>query len=87
MIISLVLLCIYQSFNTPVMALVLTNYGIPDTQIGYIFAIPCITYIFSTVVIALFIKKLPRRLLFFSSFIAITIALFLMGPSILLGLP
>lgn len=87
MIISLVLICIYQSFNTAIMAIVLTGYGIPDTHIGYVFATPCVTYIGATIFISFFIKKLPRRLFFFGSFIAVVCALFLMGPSPLLGIP
>ena len=68
------------------MALVINSYGVPETHIGYIFATPCVTYIGATVVISLIIKKLPRRLFFFGSFLAVTIALLLMGPSKLLNL-
>ena len=69
------------------MAIVLTGYGIPDNQIGFYFAVPCVTYIIATILISLVIKKLPRRLFFFGSFIAVTLALCLMGPSPYLGIP
>ena len=87
MIISLILICIFQSFNTPIMAVIISDYGIPETQIGFIFAIPCFTYFITTLVISFVIHKIPRRLLFFGSFIFITFGLLLMGPSALFGLP
>ena len=87
MIISLILISIYTTYNTPLLTLVLTSYGIPVTSIGYWFAIPCVAYIIMTLLISSYIAYLPRRLLFFTSFIAVTLSLLLMGPSTLLGFP
>jgi sugar phosphate permease len=87
MLLSTILICIYQSFNSAVIALVIEGYGVPDFAVGYIFAIPCLTYIFSSAIVSLVIKKLPRKLFFLFSFMLATVALLLMGPSKLLGLP
>jgi sugar phosphate permease len=87
MLITIVLVCIYQSFNSAIIALVIEGYGIPSYAVGYIFALPSLTYTFSSAIVSLFIEKVPRKLFFFCSFLLATISLLLMGPSKLLGLP
>jgi sugar phosphate permease len=87
MLITIVLVCIYQSFNSAIISLVIEGYGIPNYAVGYIFALPCLTYTFSTAIVSLFIRKVPRKLFFLCSFILATISLLIMGPSKLLGLP
>ena len=79
--ISCAMICIFSNFSSSFMALVLESYGIPDYEIGYIFALPCLTFVFSSVSISYIVGKFPRRVFILFSFILAGCSLLLMGPS------
>lgn len=75
---------IYSSFMFGFLSLVLQEYGLTESTVGYIFAIPCLTYAISSLCVSHLLSKLPRRLFLFFAFILCSVALFLLGPSELL---
>jgi len=65
----------------------LIEYNCPEYIIGLVFAIPCLTL----TIVAIFVEKLlntmTRRTIISVGIFTMLIAIFLMGPSLLLGLP
>lgn len=73
---------IYTSYNYAFLSIVLSQtFNVPDSSVGFIFAIPCLAYAISSICVGFCIKKLPRRVLILISFIMTTVALLLLGPS------
>lgn len=85
--VSCALIGVYTSFNYAFLSLVLQEFGLSDSQIGYVFAIPCLAYCICTVLVSYVVGKLPRRLFIFISFMLFTVSLFLLGPSLMLHMP
>ena len=77
---SIVFIGIYSSYNYSFFSLVLEGFGLSESTVGYIFAIPCFTYAISSISVAFIIQKFPRRLFIFASFILVSIALLLLSP-------
>lgn len=63
------------------------NFGISPKENGLIFAIPCLFYAGSSPFVGMLTKIMQRRLIIFFAFLLNVIALFMMGPSELLGFP
>lgn len=69
-------------FSSGYITVVLLNEkGIEETYHGYILAIPAVFYMLATLFYQLIGRYLPRRIFMLSSFILMTISIFLMGPS------
>ena len=85
--ISCSLICVYTSFNSSFLSIVLEDYGLDGTNIGYIFAVPCLMYALSSALVTYIIRRFPRRLFVFFSFLLASLSLLFMGPSSLLNLP
>jgi MFS family permease len=81
------LIGIYTSFNYGFLSLVLQDFGLTDSEVGYVFAIPCLTYATSSIFVSYIVSKYPRRLIIFSSFLMFSVSLLLLGPSMMLGMP
>ena len=76
------------SFFTSFMAITFENkYGIAEKDMGYYFAILSGPYFLAAITFPIFFGKLPRKFCFFVCFAISTVAVGLMGPSNLLGLP
>jgi MFS family permease len=63
------------------------TYNISPKSNGLIFAIPCLFYAGSSPFVGMLTKIMQRRLIIFFAFVLNVIALFMMGPSELLGFP
>ena len=84
---SCTLIGVYTSFNYAFLSIVLEGFGLSESEVGYVFAIPCLTYCLSSILVSHIVGKLPRRLFIFFSFLMFSVSLFLLGPSIMLRLP
>ena len=63
------------------------NFKIGEKENGLIFAIPCLFYAGSSPFVSMLTKRMQRRLIIFLAFMLNVVALFMMGPSELLGFP
>jgi MFS family permease len=85
---SCAMVMIFENFKSAFMTVYLEeDQGVQKEYHGWIIAIPPFFYVISGNVIGHVIDKAPRRIFMFTAFIIMSIALFLMGPSSLLGLP
>lgn len=64
-----------------------TAYGISESENGLIFAIPCLFYAGSSPFVSLLTRRMQRRLIIYLAFLLNVVALILLGPSNLLGIP
>ena len=82
-----IMISVCSSYYNSVLSLVILSYGVNGALAGYVFAVPCFTYAISSICVTYIVKRFPRRLLIFVSFIVTTLSLFMMGPSEVLGFP
>jgi uncharacterized membrane protein len=52
MLVTLIILCLLQSFTSPLISIVINSYGIPQKDIGYIFVFPYLCFIFGAFVLS-----------------------------------
>jgi MFS family permease len=78
---------VFMLFFDSILSLRLEEMGVPENDIGYVFAIGCFTYALSSPVVGYLCKKFPGRVVTQFSFICAAISLFLLGPSELLHFP
>ena len=86
-LISCGMVMVFEYFKSAFMTVYLEEQGVGKQYHGWIIGIPPLFYIISGNVIGHVIDKAPRRIFMFSAFIFMTLALFLMGPSNILGFP
>ena len=87
-IISSAIAMIFMLFYNGILSVHLQeNLHMDPTDIGYIFALGCLTYALSSPLVSIVFRGVPRRFITQLAFIVSTVALFLFGPSELLGFP
>lgn len=74
------------TFLQPTLALQLERYGYTGVFIGFSFAIPTLIYASTSPLIYIMTSKIRKTGVIFIGYLCITIGLFLIGPSKLLGL-
>lgn len=86
-----VLTCLFGTFNiafwTGFIAITLTDIGLTDSQVGYVFALMSFTYLISCLLLPCTCEHSPRKFQFFGSFVLMGGCMLLMGPSKLLNIP
>lgn len=87
-IISSMFAMIFMLFYEPVLTTYLQDqYQMSDKYFGYVLAIGCFTYAFSSPLVGMLCSKIKRRYVTLGAFVFCGISMFLFGPSELLGLP
>jgi MFS family permease len=81
------ILMIFENFKSAFLSVYLEHKGVDKAYHGWIIAISPFFYIFSGNFIGYIIDKAPRRIFMFFAFILVSFALFMMGPSAMIGFP
>lgn len=81
------ILMVFENFKSAFLSVYLEHKGVEKSYHGWVIAISPFFYILSGNFIGYIIDKAPRRIFMFLAFILVTFALFLMGPSQLIGFP
>jgi cyanate permease len=86
--ISCTVICLFNSYNSAFLTDVLRDEkGIPEQYNGFILALPCFTYAVSSFFVSIVMRRFPRRLFILVSFMLLSFALLMQGPSDLLNFP
>ena len=76
------------TFFASFLAIVLKGkYGVADSDMGFYFVILSIPYLFAALAFPFIFSKFPRKLLFVLCFLFSSLAIGMMGPSKILGMP
>ena len=79
---SCVIICICVGYTSAFLSDELrTTKKMPVHLTGFVLALPMLTYTFSTITISYVIGRYPRRIYIFVSFLIMSIAMLLQGPS------
>lgn len=79
---SVTFMCMLFQFPSSFLTIVLKDEkGIAEAYHGYILAVPAVFYVGSSTLTGYIIDFMPKRLFILSSFVMITVALILFGPS------
>lgn len=81
------ILMIFENFKSAFLSVYLEYRGVDIAYHGWIIAISPFFYIFSGNFIGYIIDKAPRRIFMFFAFLLVSFALFMMGPSAMIGFP
>jgi predicted MFS family arabinose efflux permease len=85
---SCTVICIMYQFPSSFVTIVLKEEKHIDPKYhGVILAVPALFYVISSTITGYITEKMPRRIFVLLSFVLMTIALFLFGPSYLLHIP
>lgn len=86
-LLALLMSTIFVDFYAGILAVEVVGYGTPESVVGLIFAVSCLTYTLMSVLIEKTLEIFKRRLIIAIGLLFLTIGLFLLGPSKLLALP
>jgi len=78
---------VFMLFYNSILAVELASMGVGVDSVGYIFALGALMYALSSPLVSIVFKGMPRRYITQIAFIVSSVALFLFGPSKLLGFP
>lgn len=86
-----IITCLFGTFNisfwTGFIANTLTDVGLTDSQVGYVFALMSFTYLIACLLLPCTCEHSPRKFQFFVSFVLMGGCMILMGPSKFLDIP
>lgn len=85
--ISAIFAMIFMLFLDPIFSNYAISIGISEKYIGYIFAMPCLVYSIMAPVVGCLCKFVPKIYMTQGAFIVAFVAIALVGPSKVLGLP
>lgn len=86
-IISSMFAMVFMLFANSILSVQLEKMGVPDKNIGFIIALGALTYAVTSPLIGVIFKRIATRYITFLAFLISVIALFMFGPSKLLGFP
>lgn len=78
---------IIMLFFDSILSLRLETMGVPDNDIGYIFALGCLCYALTSPIVGILCKYVSSRIITLVAFLLAGMSLFLFGPSSLLAFP
>ena len=84
---SSILAMILMFFYDSILADHLLDIGVSDSDVGYFFALVCLSYVLSAIAINFLTRHIKRRYISQSSFLIASLALMFFGPSKLFGFP
>ena len=77
----------YSSFFEAFLSITLSDRGMDPNMVGYIFGIDCFVFGICSVIYSYSCIKFPRKIIFIMGLLLAGLTFFLMGPSLILGLP
>jgi len=77
----------YSSFFEAFLSITLSDRGMDPNMVGYIFGIDCFVFGICSVIYSYSCIKFPRKSIFIMGLLLAGVTFFLMGPSLILGLP
>ena len=77
----------YSAFFEGFLPQALSNRGMPENQVGYVFGVDCFVFGICSFIYNISCIKLPRKLIFVMGLTIAGFTFFLMGPSLFLDFP